>query len=147
MCVAQAADVFGTGVVAGAFVMGSFAIHPAAARLGASAHVLFRQELIRRLARWMPPFMFLPVFASIAAMTVCSGVVFLVLDTLGLALSLATIGITIAINAPLNRRFARWSPEALPEDWQTYVDRWNTAHSARTTTAFVAFVCAILARS
>lgn len=141
MCVAQAADVFGTGVVAGAFVIGSVAIHPAAARLGASAHVLLRRELIR-LARWMPPFMFLPVFASIAAMTA-----FLVLDTLGLALSLATIGITIAINAPLNRRFALWSPEALPEDWQTYVDPWNTAHSARTTTAFVAFVCAILARS
>lgn len=91
--------------------------------------------------------MFLPVFASIAAMTLCRGAVSLVLDTLGLALSLATIGITIAINAPLNRRFALWSPEALPEDWQTYVDRWNTAHSARTTTAFVAFVCAILATS
>lgn len=48
---------------------------------------------------------------------------FLVLDTLGLALSLATIGITIAINAPLNRRFGLWSPEALPEDWKTFVDR------------------------
>lgn len=37
MCVAQAADIFATGVVAGAFVMGSFAVHPAAARLGASS--------------------------------------------------------------------------------------------------------------
>ena len=147
MCVAQAADVFGAGVVAGAFLMGSFAIHPAAARLGASAHVLLRQELIRRLARWMPLFMFLPVVASIAAMTLCRGAVFLVLDALGLALSLVTIGITVAINAPLNRRFALWSPQALPDDWQTHVDRWNTAHSARTTTAFVAFVCAILAGS
>jgi hypothetical protein len=52
-----------------------------------------------------------------------------------------------SVNAPLNRRFALRSPEALPQDWQSDVDRWNAAHSARTTTALVAFVCAILAGS
>jgi len=29
MCIAQAADIFGTGLVAGTFVMGAFAVHPA----------------------------------------------------------------------------------------------------------------------
>lgn len=127
--------------------MGSFAIHPAAARLGASAHVLLRQELIR-LARWMPPFMFLPVFASIASMTVCRGACSVLgAGHTGIGAVSSDNRITIAINAPLNRRFGLWSPEALPEDWKTFVDRWNTAHSARTTTAFLAFACAILARS
>ena len=64
ICVAQAADIFGTGVVAGAFLMGSFAIHPAAAQLSGSSSVLLRQELIRRRARWSRSFMFLPVLAS-----------------------------------------------------------------------------------
>jgi len=84
MCVAQAADIFGTGVVAGAFLMGSFAIHPAAARLGASAQVLFRQELICRLSRWMPSFMLLPVFAAIGALTLCRTSVPWTLDAVGL---------------------------------------------------------------
>lgn len=145
MCVAQAADVFGTGVVAGVFVMGSLAIHPAAARLGASAHVLLRQELIRRLARWMPPFMFLPVFASITAMMLCGTSVFWTVEALGLALSLATIAITLVVNVPLNRRFAAWSPDALPRDWESHIARWNLGHSARTASAVAAFLCAILA--
>jgi uncharacterized membrane protein len=107
--------------------------------------VLLRQELIRRLSKFMPPIMLLPVVGSIGAMTLCRTSVLWLHDALGLALSLATIGITAVVNAPLNRRFALWSPEALPQDWQSYVDRWNAAHDARTTTALVAFVCAILA--
>jgi hypothetical protein len=71
MCITQAADIFGTGIVAGAFVMGAIAVHPAAARLDASPHVILRQELIRRLQRFLPPFMLLPVPASTAAMTLC----------------------------------------------------------------------------
>jgi uncharacterized membrane protein len=144
MCIAQMADILGTGMVAGSFLMGNFAVHPAADRLAASAHVLLRQEMIRRLSRWMPPLMFLPVFAVIAAMTVCRLSVLWMLDVLGLVFSLATIAITVTINAPLNRKFARWSTDTLPEDWQSWVSRWNVAHSARTTTALVAFLCAIL---
>lgn len=145
MCLAQAVNVFGTGVVAGAFMMGGFAVHPAAARLGPSAHVLLRQELIRRLARWMPLFMFLPVFASVGSMMLCRTSVFWTLDVLGLALSLTTIGITVGVNVPLNRQFAAWSLDALPQGWESYVSRWNRSHTARTVTAVAAFVCAILA--
>jgi len=145
MCIAQAADILGAGIVAGAFLMGSFAVHPAAGTLSASPHVLLRQELIRRLVRWMPPFMLLPDLASIFAMTLYRTSVLWILDAVGLALSLATIGITVGVNAPLNLRFAGWSPEALPQDWQSYVDRWNVAHSARTATAVAAFLCAIFA--
>ena len=49
MCIMQAADIFGTGIVAGAFVMGAIAVHPAFARLDASHHIILRQEMIRRL--------------------------------------------------------------------------------------------------
>ena len=147
MCITQAVDIFATGIVAGAFVMGTIAVHPAAARLDAAAHVILRQELIRRLQRFLPPFMLLPVPASIAAITLCRTSVSWPLDALGCALSLATIGITVAVNGPLNRRFARWSPGALPRDWERDVGRWNVAHSIRMASALAAFGCAILAGS
>jgi uncharacterized membrane protein len=147
MCIAQAADIFGTGLVAGAFVMGAFAVHPAAASLDPAPHVLLRQELIRRLSRFLPPFMLLPVPSSLCALGLCRTSVSRPLDALGCALSLATVAITVAVNAPLNRRFATWSRGALPRDWQDYVRRWNVAHSIRMTLAVGAFACAILAGS
>ena len=147
MCITQMVDIFGTGIVAGAFVMGGVAVHPAAATLDASPHVFLRQELIRRLQRFLPPFMLLPVPVSIAASMQCRTSVSLPLDALGCLLSLATIGITVLVNAPLNRRFARWSPGALPPDWERDVGRWNVAHSIRMTSAVAAFASAILAGS
>jgi len=69
------------------------------------------------------------------------------LDALGCALSVATVGITVAVNRPLNRSFARWSPDALPRDWQPYVRRWNLTHSVRMAVALGAFACAIFAAS
>lgn len=145
MCLAQAANAFGTGIVAGAFFMGGVAIHPAAARLDACAHVLLRQELIWRLQRFLSPFMLLPILASIISITLCRSSILWALDALGLALSLTTVGITVAVNAPLNRRFAKWSPDEVPQDWQRNIHRWNAAHSVRMTTALAAFACAVLA--
>jgi len=145
MCIAQAADILGTGIVAGAFAIGTFAVHPAAAKLDASSHVLLRQELIRRLSRFLPPFMLLPVVACICALTLCPTSVERRLDAIGCVLSVTTIGITVAVNAPLNRRFARWQPDALPRGWHRDVQRWNIGHTIRMTVAVGAFVCAILA--
>ena len=147
MCITQAEDIFGTGLVSGAFVMGTIAVHPAVARLDASDHIVLRKELIRRLQLFLPPFMLLPIPASIAALTLCRASVSWPLDALGCALSVATVAITVAINGPLNRRFARWSPEDLPPDWERYVRRWNIAHSIRTTVSLCAFACAIFGGS
>ena len=147
MCIRQAADIFGTGIVAGTFLMGTIAVRPAFARLDASHHIVLRQEMIRRLQLFLPPFMLLPIPASIAALTLCRATVSWPLDALGCALSVATVGITVAVNGPLNRSFARWSPNALPRDWQRYVRRWNLAHSIRMGVALGAFACAIFAAS
>jgi hypothetical protein len=145
MCYGQAADVFCTGIVAGGFVIGSIAVHPAAETLAASPHVRFRQELIRRLSKRWPPFMLAPMVAAPLALTRCHGAVASSIDLLGLLLSLVTVGITVAINAPLNRRFARWSDDTLPVGWHEQIERWNTAHTLRMTSSLGAFVCAIVA--
>jgi len=147
MCVARFIDVFATGLVAGAFLTGSFALHPAAATLDAPSHLLLRQQLIHRLSKLMPPLMLLPVAACITAFMFCRISMSWEINTLSGVLSLATIGITIAVNVPLNRCFARWSPSALPCDWERCLQRWNAAHSARTAAAVAAFLCAIFAGS
>lgn len=145
MCIAQSIEVFATGMVAGVFVMGCFAVHPAAAKLGASSDLAFRQQLIPRLSKFMPPLMLLPIFACVAALMFRRTCVWWPLTILSGAFSLATLAITIVVNVPLNWRFARLGPDALSYDWDRWLRRWNAAHSARTATALAAFVCAILA--
>ena len=146
MCIVQTVNIFSTGVVAGVFCMGTFAVHPAVAKLDPESHLLLRQELIRRLSRFLPPFMLLPIPLALGALTLCRTSVSLPLDAFGCALSLATVGITVSVNNRLNRRFARWSPATLPSNWQEDIRRWNIAHFIRMTTALGAFACAILAR-
>ena len=145
MCLAQAVDVFCTGIVAGGFLIGALAVHPAAEALEPTSHLRLRHELIRRLSRGWPPFMLLPIGAVPVALTWCRSAVSLPIDIVGLTLSVATVGITLGINAPLNQRFARWTEGALPTDWHQQIRRWNTAHAMRTTTAVGAFACAIWA--
>src|SRR5262252_3659700 len=101
MCIARSIDIFATGIVAGVFVMGSFAVHPAAARLDSLSHSLLRQQLIRRLSKFMPPVMLLPVATCVAAFAFCPTSLSWRIDASGGALSLATIGITIVVNVPL----------------------------------------------
>lgn len=145
MCIAQTVDIFATGLVAGALVISRLAIQPAAERLDPSAHLVFRQQLIHRLSKLMPPLMLLPILACIGAIAFCQASVFWPIDVFGGVLSLATITITVAVSSPLNWRFAQWSSVAPPSNWQKYIRIWNAAHSLRTTTALAAFVCAIVA--
>jgi uncharacterized membrane protein len=145
MCIVQGTNIFATGLVADAFFIGTFAVHPAAAKLDPGPHIVLRQKLIRRLSRFLPPFMLLPIPLALAALMICRASVSLPLEAIGFALSLATVGITVAVNTRLNRRFARWSPAALPRDWQEAVYRWNVAHFIRMMTTLGAFACAILA--
>jgi len=145
MCLTQMADVFATGIVAGAFAIGTFAVHPASARLDPTGHFIFRQEVIRRMSRFLPPFMLAPLLSAPLAMTFCRSLTTVSVDALSLALSFTTVAITVFVNAPLNRRFAKWTPGALPSEWAEDIQRWNRAHTLRMTTAAGAFVSAILA--
>jgi len=140
----QAIAILSSGLVAGIFVMGTFAVHPAVSELDAAAHMLVRQQLIRRLARFMPPLVLLPVAVIIAKLAFTpSGAG--PLDLFAGSFALATLAITVCANAPLNRRFARWKPDALPPDWKNQIRRWNFVHSLRMITSLAAFTCAILA--
>jgi len=144
-CIAQMVDVFATGLVAGAFAIGTFAMHPASAQLDPASHLIFRQEVIRRLSRFLPPFMLAPLVAVPFAMTFCRSSIAVSFDAVGFVLSVTTVGITVFFNAPLNQRFTKWTPDALPSAWPEDIRRWNRAHTLRMTTAAGAFATAILA--
>ena len=112
---AYALNTFSTGIAAGAFLMGTLAVRPAAGRLDASEHVLFRHQLIQRLSKLMPPLMLLPVVTSCILLPLSPGN--WPVQTAGCLFSVVTFGITLIVHAPLNRRFMQWSPDALPPDW------------------------------
>jgi len=139
---AYALNTFGTGLIAGAFLMGTLGVRFAAGRLDASEHVLFRHQLIHRLSKLMPPLMLLTVVTSCILLPLSPGD--WPVQTTGCFVSVATFGITLIVHAPLNRRFMQWSPNALPPDWETYVRRWDRADSVRLILATSAFVCAVL---
>jgi hypothetical protein len=139
---AYALNTFSTGLVAGAFVMGTLGVRPAAVRQNASEHVFFRHQLIHRLSKLMPPLMLIPL-ATWCALLPLSPRDWPV-ETAGCLLSAATFGITLIVHAPLNRRFLQWSPDALPADWKTYVRKWDRADSIRLVFATGAFICAVL---
>jgi len=143
-----------TGIVAGAFVMGTFGMRSAAAALEPRSHLVLRQHLIRRLSRIMPVLMlgaiattgaalvFSPPSAALTSVNLLSKET--ALRGLAFGLSLAILVQTITVNSPINNLFLGWSAETLPADWQKYVRRWNTADSVRLAMGLIAFGSTLL---
>jgi len=138
-----------TGIVAGAFVMGTFGMRSAAAALEPRSHLVLRQHLIRRLSKIMPVLMLGAIATTGAALVfsppsaALTSVNLLSKETasrgLAFGLSLAMLVQTITVNSPINNLFLGWSAETLPTDWQKYVRRWNTADSVRLAMGLIAF--------
>ena len=138
-----------TGIVAGAFVMGTFGMRSAAAALEPRSHLVLRQHLIRRLSRIMPVLMLGAIATTGAALVfsppsaALTSVNLLSKETasrgLAFGLSLAILVQTITVNSPINNLFLGWSAETLPADWQKYARRWNTADSVRLAMGLIAF--------
>ncbi|MEU4604649.1 anthrone oxygenase family protein [Kribbella sp. NPDC023972] len=55
------------------------------------------------------------------------------------ALLVLVFAISLAINLPINADQADWSAQNPPADWSTVRDRWQLAHTIRTTAALLAF--------
>nr|WP_255645811.1 anthrone oxygenase family protein [Actinoplanes polyasparticus] len=56
-----------------------------------------------------------------------------------LALLVLVVGLTIAVNLPINADQLHWNTAAPPADWADVRDRWQLAHATRTTAAVLAF--------
>ena len=54
------------------------------------------------------------------------------------------IVITIAMELPINKAIASWTPATIPANWMELRDRWLRFHTVRSAAGVVAFVCSLL---
>ena len=123
--IARQLNILGTGILAGAFLMSTLGLRPAAGMLEAAQQVFLRQQLFQRLSKLMPPLMLLPIAASSVILVFNGTSGDWPIAAAGWAFSVSMVGITVIVNVPLNRRFAGWSPSKFPVGWQIYVRRWT----------------------
>ena len=90
----------------------------------------------------MTPFMLLPIVTS-GTLLALNGKARRVIVAAGFISSVAAVAVTIFVNVPLNRRFARWSAKNLPADWHIHIRHWERANSIRFVLALAAFACAL----
>ncbi len=67
------------------------------------------------------------------------------LTLVGLLCAVVALTITLLVNVPINAAQLAWSPQAPPADWAAIRDRWQLAHTLRTTAAIAGLSCQILA--
>ena len=99
-----------------------------------------RQKCSDRLFRKiMPPTFILILLASLSAIVVLHHAAKLWMG-LSLFASLLVTVITMALEVPLNNKFARWEPEKIPEDWELLRSAWLRNHWLRTYFGIAAFL-------
>jgi hypothetical protein len=57
----------------------------------------------------------------------------------GLALQLTSLGLTAAVELPINAEVLEWSAESPPAGWESTRDRWAVVHTLRTVTSVAGF--------
>ena len=52
--------------------------------------------------------------------------------------------ITVAIEVPINKQVASWTPATIPENWVGFRERWLSLHNVRSAAGVLAFACALV---
>jgi len=60
------------------------------------------------------------------------------------AIQVVAVVFSLAGPVPINNRIIKWTPEALPDDWQAQEHRWDLYHWIRTCGLIVAFAVLVL---
>ena len=100
----------------------------------------------RLFTKTMPPSLMLPLLGLMALLPLTHDAVrswFAV----AAVLTAIVLVITIALEVPINRKVASWTPGAAPANWTAVRDRWLWYHLARTVVGLLAFLCAAAALS
>lgn len=106
-----------------------------------------RQNCNDHLFRKIMPTTFIFILlASLSAIVVMHHAAKLWMGT-SLFASLLVIVITMALEVPLNNKFARWGSGKIPDDWQLLRDAWLRNHWLRTYFGIAAFLFSLAACS
>jgi uncharacterized membrane protein len=60
------------------------------------------------------------------------------------AIQVVAVVFSLVGPVPINNRIIKWTPEALPDDWQAQEHRWDLYHWIRTCGLIVAFAVLVL---
>jgi uncharacterized membrane protein len=58
-----------------------------------------------------------------------------------LVLMVIAMGITLAVNVPIDRQIQSWTIAKLPSDWNAIRNRWEVYHGLRTLVSVIALAC------
>ena len=114
-------------------------------KLSAAAYVELMQNTIRSLG---------PVMQVLGPLSIILTVTLAVLSKerreryllfAAAACIIATAFITFVVNQPVNTELMTWTVDAQPANWMELRDKWWSGHVARTLTAIVGLVFAVLA--
>jgi len=136
-----------SGVVAGGMVVVAIAILPARRQLPTASAVVLHQVTTRNIDRLMPLSTVLSGVTAVLLIGALSGGSGGARTSLvvGAAATAAIVLLSVGLNMPVNRRVARWSPEAPPADHEAVLTRWNGVHRARSVLAVVALAAYVIA--
>lgn len=132
------------GTLAGEEFIVRYGIHPALSNLERDAHVLARQELIKRL-RIVVPMLMLPTVGMATYWTLSSmgsdGQVF---RYIAVAVYFCFLLLSFAGTVPINIAVGKWSINELPLDWEEVIKKWGFIDIFRSGAAMLGFVCLLI---
>ena len=138
--------VVAAGIAAGGMLTFLVGILPIRERMGPAPFVHFHQLSSPLIDRVIPPGIVVSMAAALAAALVGdlgrSAVAALVS---GAAASAGVIGISLAVNFPINARVKAFALDAVPPEQRTLFDRWHRFHAVRTPLALAAFGAYVIA--
>ena len=130
------------GLMAG-ILLGVALTQQTAQRLSAECWTA-RQNCSDRLFRKIMPTTFILILlASLSAIVVLHHAAKLWMG-MSLFASVLVIVITMALEVPLNNKFARWEPKKVPDDWELLRDAWLRNHWLRTYFGIAAFLFSLV---
>jgi len=135
-----------SGLLAGAFAYGFFAVVPTFYEVPLEVHLTYRHALMRHNGIYMQTIMAISILAPMLwALTMDGPRISRGLSITASLLCVISFAVTRFGNVPINRMIKTWSAVAPPADYERLLDRWMAFNTLRTATASLGFVCVIFA--
>jgi len=137
----QILAVLALGLLGGSELNVAVFSHPTLNRQPLEAHIRVRSSFARLFGRVMPFWM--------AGSTLLNLLLLLPfehldssarrLDAVAFLIQISAVVFSLIGPVPINNRIAKWTPAALPHDWQTQERLWDLYHGLRTGGLIIAF--------
>lgn len=143
MAVLRIVSVFFSGIASGALWTIMMVALPIARRLPQTAGLRMRQNIDPLMDRFNPISVALSALAGVGILIVhhdlshAAGV----LTALGVLGMLGVVAISLGVIGRMSRTLKSWSADAVPPEYDSFADRWDSMHRLRTLLAIAAFAC------